>query len=199
MGKPLEWAYTQSPQVVLRDGANPETFRGLQGNIIKLTRQDQKVVMAARSKLDLDTDGKDSKRIFRWDGDHQDETTLDPKADGVWLESDLIPYFVLPGGFAQRHGGIKIGMLGTLFYNDHHIHCVYADVGPAKKFGEGSIAAHRGLGIELVSQDGVIINSGIDGNVELLMYLGSCISTKVFDAHQIQVEGEALWQYWRKP
>lgn len=121
--------------------------------------------LLTKSKLDLDTDGVRDKTILHWDSDHQDQTTL------KGLNSNVHPYVVLPGGFTKKHKDIVLGNLCTVFYKDRYVHAVYGDVGPRSKFGEASIAVHRGLGFERV-KNGRIVNCGLDSDVFILVYSG---------------------------
>ena len=123
----------------------------------------------ALGDLDLDTDGAKDPGI-KYESTHQDQTSIDPA--GKWCNSNKINFFVLPGGFDKRHGGTEIGMLGTIFYNGKKAHAVFADFGPKAKWGEASIAVHRALGFERV-KNGKIVDVGIDGNVYMLLYIGS--------------------------
>jgi hypothetical protein len=121
----------------------------------------------AVSDLDLDTDGvRDT--ALQYEPTHLRQTSLDP--GGKWLDSNALPYFVLPGGFVRFFAGAPLGVVATVFYGGRHCHAVYADTGPRGKFGEGSIALHRALGFERVRPDGSIRDQRIEGGVTTLIY-----------------------------
>jgi hypothetical protein len=138
------------------------------------------------SKLDLDTDGGGD---LKWEPTHQNGTSLDPS--GKLIQSNDIPYFVLPGGFAQTVG-IKLGDLGAVFYQDKMEFVIFADTGPKRKIGEGSICLHRSLGFERVKPDGHIRDVGIDRDVLTLVFPGSGTG-KPMPADEIRAKGHELY------
>ena len=158
-----------------------ERLTGLTSMVKIHTLEGLHVAFWSESKLDLDTDGRKDAGI-RYEPTHQDATSLDPA--GAWLSSNEINYLVLPGGFDHRHDGVHLGCLATVLYDGHIAHAVVADVGPAAKFGEGSIALHRALGFERI-RDGRILDCGIDGGVSILLYLHSNIGLKPFTQSEI--------------
>lgn len=62
-----------------------------------------------------------------------------------YIDSESIPYFVLPLGFAEAHG-IELGDIGAVIYRNQLSFAVFADNGPADKIGEGSIKLAENLG-----------------------------------------------------
>lgn len=133
----------------------------------KINRNDLGAILSS-SKLDLDTDGIATPGIH-FEPTHQDQTTLHG------LESLKDPFYVLPGGFADRHD-IKLGTLATVFYDDKYVHAIYGDVGPKTKYGEASIKVHESLGFDRVTDSGKIKDIGIDGNVYILIYKDVVVS-----------------------
>lgn len=63
-----------------------------------------------------------------------------------YVDSEIEPFFVLPSKFPAK---IKLGTKGTITNteNGKTIPAIYADIGPAAKIGEGSIALAEALGI----------------------------------------------------
>jgi hypothetical protein len=128
------------------------------------------------SVLDLDSDGS---RFAREDagGRRQDptgdpNTSLrypNPKYDSV--DADAIAYFVLPSGFYQRFG-IHLGDVAAVIYKNNVEFAIFADVGPRRKLGEGSIALHRALGHEPI-RNGRYHDEAIKGNVITIVFPGS--------------------------
>jgi len=68
-----------------------------------------------------------------------------------YVDSTAVPYVVLPGRVARDPTsarfadatGLALGDLGMVFQRGESSHCVYADVGPRGRIGEGSIALRR--------------------------------------------------------
>jgi Fungal chitosanase of glycosyl hydrolase group 75 len=120
------------------------------------------------SLLDLDSDGS------RWatqDATGQTDTSLH-QPDGGPVDSDAVPFFVLPGrGFYQQFG-IRLGDIAAVIYRDKIEFAVFADHGPASKLGEGSIALHRSLGHETI-RGGRFHDEAIDANVITIVFPGS--------------------------
>ena len=129
------------------------------------------------SDLDLDTDGEKDPGIV-YESTHQDQTTL-RLANGHSLNANNVPFFVLPGlsfdGASVKVGGIKVelGDIAAMLYKDKLEFAVFADTGPKKKIGEGSIALHRSLGFERIKSNGHIKDVGIDNDVVTIIFPGS--------------------------
>lgn len=118
------------------------------------------------SSLQLDSDG--SKYAVQ-DKTGQAGTSL--RDHGHAIDSDRIPYFVLPGAFASAHH-IRLGDIAAVIHNSRLAFAVFADHGPSWKIGEGSIALHRLLGYERIKQ-GRLHDAGIPGEVITLVFPGS--------------------------
>ena len=119
------------------------------------------------SLLDLDSDGS---RFFSEDGTGQNDTSLH-MPDGKPVDSDAVPFFVLPGGF-YKPLGIRLGDVAAVLFGDKIEYAIFADVGPSTKLGEGSIALHRALGHETI-RNGRFHDEAIDANVLTLVFPGS--------------------------
>jgi hypothetical protein len=100
-----------------------------------------------QADMDIDTDG--SPRATSLDPQFgQLQTSLRyPGIEGQsqFIDSETIPYFVLPLGFAEEHG-LELGDIGVVIYMGRHSFAIYADNGPVGKIGEGSIQLARQLG-----------------------------------------------------
>jgi hypothetical protein len=126
------------------------------------------------SKLALDTDG--SRFAIPDAKGHREDpsgriTTSARDADGNFLDAETINYFVLPGGFAGKHG-IRIGDIAVVFNGIAMAFACFGDVGPAGSLGEGSIALHRDLGHETVV-GGHLLNDSISSGVVTIVFPGS--------------------------
>jgi hypothetical protein len=120
------------------------------------------------SILDLVSDGS---VWAKHDRTGQTDTTLH-QPDGSPVDSDAVPFFVLPGhGFYQRFD-IKLGDVAAVIYKDKVEFAVFADHGPSSKLGEGSIALHRTLGHETI-RGGRYHDEAIDADVITIVFPGS--------------------------
>lgn len=120
------------------------------------------------SLLDLDSDGS---RFASQDRTGQSDTTLH-QPDGRPVDSDAVPFFVLPGGGFEREFGIRLGDVAAVLYEDRIEFAVFADRGPCRKLGEGSIALHRSLGHETI-RNGRFHDEAIDRDVITIVFPGS--------------------------
>ncbi len=115
--------------------------------------------------LELDTDGSS---YYDQDPTGQNDTSLHDAHDRP-LDSNRVPYFVLPcKGFCDKFG-IHLGDVAAVIYGNHIEFAVYGDCGPSNKLGEGSIALHRALGHETV-HNGKLRNEGIDSGVITIVF-----------------------------
>lgn len=117
------------------------------------------------SDLDLDTDGEEEPGIT-YEPTHQRGLSI-----GGGVNSNRVPYVVLPIGFAKEHG-LRMGDVAAVLYRDRIEYAVLADQGPRQKIGEGSIALHRALGFERV-KNGRIVDVGIPGGVITILFQNS--------------------------
>jgi hypothetical protein len=119
------------------------------------------------SLLDLDTDGS---RFAEQDQTGQSDTSLH-QPNGKPVDSDAVPFFVLPGRF-ERKFGIKLGDVAAVVFKDKIEFAVFADHGPRTKLGEGSIALHRSLGHETI-RGGRLHDEAIDRDVITIVFPAS--------------------------
>ena len=137
--------------------------------------------------MDIDADGSPRAReIDPCCG--QVETSL-RYPDGSSVNSELIPYFVLPGGFFQSRG-IRLGDIAAIIHNDRIEYAILADVGPANKIGEGSIALSRSLGSEPIING--IVKVGIDEDVIYIVFPGSGDGTPQ-TIESVRTKGKSLF------
>lgn len=120
------------------------------------------------SLLDLDSDGS---RFATVDQTGQTDTTLH-QPDGKPVDADAVPFFVLPGGGFENEFGIHLGDVAAVIFRDKIEFAVFADRGPKKKLGEGSIALHRSLGHETI-RHGKFHDEAIDRDVITIVFPGS--------------------------
>ena len=121
--------------------------------------------------LELDTDG--------WpDGPDGDSTWQRNSslryADTSPVNSNAVPYYVLPGPkkwYADR--GVSLGDYAAVIFKDKLAFAVFADVGPQKKLGEGSLELMRRLGEERMKPNNTVKNAGMGPRVLTLVFPGS--------------------------
>jgi hypothetical protein len=98
------------------------------------------------------------------------DATIKDKGNPLrYVNSETVPYFVLPGAEPMRNR-VTLGDFGVVFNGKNGKHCfaTYADVGPSKKLGEGSIALAKALGINSSPRHG-----GTDGGILYVVFPGS--------------------------
>lgn len=160
----------------------------LQGSKVMYTLPDGQIYIDA--DMDIDADGSpNATTIDPCCG--QLETSLRyPTAGKESVDSEKIPYFVLPGGWFSSKD-IKLGDIAAIIYRGKVEYAIFADVGPVDKIGEGSISLARSLGHEPIS--GGIVKSGIDQDVIYIIFPGSGDGTPQ-SVSAIQIEGKKLLQ-----
>lgn len=134
------------------------------------------------SSMELDTDGKPM-GARRGDPDWQGETSL-RYADGSSLDSDGVPYFVLPLPREWPNKfGIDLGDYAAVLRGRCLSYAVFGDFGHNP--GEGSIELFRGLGAERLKDDGSIINSGVGKGVVTIVFPGSGLGRRPSDEKEL--------------
>jgi len=117
----------------------------------------------------------------------------DPKRPAAdprrYVNAEAINFFVLPG---KSNLGAQLGDLGVVIRprTGAYDYAIYADVGPAAKIGEGSIALARALGL-----DGSPRTGGVGHGILTIVFPGShagWIGTQV----EIDQRGAAAFAKW---
>lgn len=117
--------------------------------------------LVRRGGMAIDTDGdlsngdKGLAAVARRDPHRQAQTAL-TFSNGRSLDPTRVPYVVIPGGDRSA----RLGDLVLVEYQGRRTMAIVGDVGPRNKFGEGSMALARSLGI---NPDGV--RGGVDSGV----------------------------------
>lgn len=84
---------------------------------------------------------------------YRDRTKL--KSDPTsYVDAETVSYIAVPPIIVQRTKGIVRGCRARVTYRGVSVECVVADLGPANKIGEISIAAARALGISASPRSG---------------------------------------------
>ena len=108
-----------------------------------------------------------------------------------YVDASQIPYVVLPGGMA-RHIGARPGDFAVVFNqrNGKSSYAIFADVGPADRIGEGSIALAENLGIHSDARNG-----GAHRGILYLVFPGSG-NGRPRTMVEIESEGQRLLLGW---
>jgi hypothetical protein len=106
-----------------------------------------------------------------------------------YVDAESINFFVLPGRLGL---GARLGDFGVVIRpsNNDYDYAVYADVGPARKIGEGSIALAAALGIPSSPKNG-----GTGHGIIYIVFPGSQQGWPLSQA-QIDRYGAALFAKW---
>jgi hypothetical protein len=117
-----------------------------------------------------------------------EDTSKDPTDPRRYVDSESINFFVLPG----KLGLAKLGDFGVVVRpaTNNYDYAIYADVGPAAKIGEGSIALAASLGIPSNPKKG-----GTDSGIIYIVFPGS---RQGWPLTQVQIDqhGAALFADW---
>ena len=96
------------------------------------------------AKMTIDADGSTlSKRAER---PNQPETALRYPVSDLSLDSERVPYIVLPIGDLLHASGLGKGDLAAVIKDGRLQFAIVGDVGPPPKIGEGSMKLHADLG-----------------------------------------------------
>jgi len=180
----------------------PASCRQVLGGVLQLLKSERTIILPYltgakhicklpglqiyfESSLQLDTDGSKYSAL-----DKTGQTGTSLQDQGHPVDSDRIPYFVLPKTFASAHH-IRLGDIAAVTHNGRLVFAMLADHGPSWKIGEGSIALHRLLGYERIQQ-GRLHDLGISGEVLTLVFPRSGNHTPQ-TPDRIQFKGSALF------
>jgi hypothetical protein len=97
-------------------------------------------------KMGLDADGSPYSQRTPGKTD-QPQTSLRYPLPGMpSINSDRVPFIVIPLGGFDKALGVQVGDVGVVVYGAMRVYAVVADQGPTCKVGEGSIQLHEMLG-----------------------------------------------------
>lgn len=188
--------------VIFSDGTSTWKTEGTSVSSLGANR----AVIVHSKGLALDTDGA-SKEIRACDSTAQPDTALSD-AKGRPTDANSIPYFVLPwcGEAADKQKckknppyaqlGLQKGDLAAVISEEKIAFAIAADVGPEKKFGEGSVQLHRQLGHETVGKNSknpkCAANVSMTSEVFLVIFPKS--NNKWLAKEEIEKQGSKLWE-----
>jgi hypothetical protein len=118
-----------------------------------------------------------------------EDSSIDPEDPRRYVDAESINFFVLPGKLGL---GAKLGDFGVVIQPDQsdYDYAVYADVGPANKIGEASIALADALGIPSSPKSG-----GIGHGIIYIVFRGSEQGWPLSQA-EIDQYGATLFAKW---
>lgn len=114
-----------------------------------------------------------------------EDGTKDRKDPRRYVDSESIPYFVLPPQVREAIGA-KLGDCGLVVYGEKRTFAYFADVGPHNHLGEGSIALAKNLGIPSNPKAG-----GVEGNKVLYIVFPKSGNGKLLTVEEINARGKA--------
>jgi hypothetical protein len=109
-----------------------------------------------------------------------------------YVDSETIPYIVLPGTIIHQAGEPKLGDLAAVFNerNGKLSSAIVADIGPNRRLGEGSIALATRLGLPSNPR-----GPGIKSGIAIVVFPGSG-DGKPKTADEIDRKGAELFEDW---
>jgi N-acetylmuramoyl-L-alanine amidase len=110
-----------------------------------------------------------------------------------YVDSEVVPFFVLPGNFADSGIAVSLGDVARITYGDKSVFAIFADVGPKDKIGEASIAAIQAVGGNPWNADRTKIVRGIPHGVVYEILPGTSNLERTVDFDSIQKYGEELF------
>jgi hypothetical protein len=129
------------------------------------------------AKMGLDADGSPySERRSKTDQPH---TSLRYPLSGASINSDRVPFVVIPKGDFAEELGVTLGDVAAVVHDGVLSYAVVADEGPTCKLGEGSIQLHQQLGHKVCrarDPNGnctTLVDTSIDKNVLYFVFPGT--------------------------
>jgi hypothetical protein len=157
-------------------GESPKSREGCKGDgKCKAGEQCKVNAVFFDAKLGIDADGSPLAQAQAWP--NQADTSLRYPPGKVSLDSEQIPYIVIPGTpsfSAKLH--IQTGDIAAVVWKDKVVYAIVGDTGPNQKIGEGSMALHDSLGHPACAahdNKGICIravNNSIESNVLYIIF-----------------------------
>jgi hypothetical protein len=176
-----------------------------QGQTVFVGKLDNGAVIVKAHYMTLTTDGA-AEEIRACDRTAQAGTAL-RDLHGKPTDANTIPYLVLPwcGGAIDRQQcknnppyrqlGLQMGDLAAVIAGEKIAFAIAADLGPEKRFGEGSVELHRRLGHETIGKDGsdpkCAKNESLKAEIFFIIFPGS--NDRWLPADTLEKKGRALW------
>lgn len=97
-------------------------------------------------KMGVDADGSPLSKNHPGATDQPETSFRYPSAGKPSVDSDKVPFIVIPGGGFGQALGVQMGDIAAVVFKDKVVFALVADQGPTCKLGEGSIELHERLG-----------------------------------------------------
>jgi hypothetical protein len=154
-------------------------------------------------KMGVDADGSPLSQKTPGVTDQPQTSFRYPSSGNPSVDSDKVPFIVIPGGGFAKALGVEFGDIAAVVYKDRIAYALVADQGPACKLGEGSMELHKELGHTVcIARDAAnectkLRNAGIERDVLYFIFLGS--RSKIINGlnpgninNRLSVEGAGL-------
>jgi hypothetical protein len=131
------------------------------------------------AKMGVDADGSPLSKKAPGATDQPETTFRYPSPLKTSIDSDKVPFIVIPGGGFGGALGIQFGDIAAVVHKDRLVFAIVADQGPVCKLGEGSIELHEQLGHKVCTQRNTegectrLRDSGIESDVLYFIFPGS--------------------------
>jgi len=96
--------------------------------------------------MGLDADGSPYSQETPGQTDQPETSLRYPLAGKPSVNSDRVPFIVIPLGGFDKELNVQVGDVAAVVYGSNRVFAVVADQGPPCKIGEGSIQLHEILG-----------------------------------------------------
>lgn len=192
---------SRTPQQPLTFSDGTTTW--IDGSVVYRLARSRAVIVRARA-LALDTDGA-SDAVRKCDKGDPHTAPLPGHPQGT--DANVTPYIVLPGCRLDKNKkcvtvptyaklGLQMGDLAAVITGDRIVFAIAADLGPEKKFGEGSVELHRQLGHETIglrrATPGCAANVSLPSTTYIVVLPNS--NSTWLPKDEIARRGEMLWQ-----
>lgn len=156
------------------------------------------------AKMAIDADGSEMAKTNPGMTDQADTSYRYPLPGKPSLDSDRVPYVVIPASDFENTLGIELGDIAAVVFRQRVTFAIVGDHGPKCKIGEGSIKLHKTLRHDVCKKRnnrGVctsVGSTGIGSDVLYFIFPGS--KAKIADGltpdninERLEKEGQALW------
>jgi hypothetical protein len=130
-------------------------------------------------KMGLDADGSPLSKKTPGLTDQPETSFRYPSPGRPSVDSDKVPFVVIPGGGFAKALGIALGDIAAVVHGGQVVFALVADQGPVCKLGEGSIELHERLGHKVclarnaANECTKLRNAGLERDVLYFLFPGS--------------------------
>ena len=130
-------------------------------------------------KMGVDADGSPLSKKNPGETDQPETSFRYPSVGKPSVDSDKVPFIVIPGGGFAKALGVELGDIAAVVHKDKLVFALVADQGPVCKLGEGSIELHERLAHKVCLQRNAasectkLRDVGIERDVLYFIFKGS--------------------------